>query len=69
MLTLGWYSSWTYCSALKQVQDEGDGTAVDPDEEVDAGQRDVGCAGDAEDEGHGVHHGCHGPAGEESQFV
>ncbi len=26
---------WSYCGALKKVQDEGHGTAVDADEEVD----------------------------------
>lgn len=28
-------SPWSYCGALKKVQDEGDGTAVDTNEEVD----------------------------------
>lgn len=55
-------SPWSYCGALKKVQDEGDGTAVDANEEVDTRQRDVGCAGHTEYEGHGVHHGRHRPA-------
>lgn len=55
-------SLWSYCGALKKVQDEGDGTAVDANEEVDTWQRDIGCAGDTEYKGHGVHHRCHRPA-------
>lgn len=27
---------WSYCGALKKVQDKGDGTAVDANKEVDA---------------------------------
>lgn len=53
---------WSYCGSLKKVQDEGYGAAVDANEEVDTWQRDVGCAGDTEYVGHGVHHGCHRPA-------
>lgn len=34
-----------YLCAIKQVQDKCDGTAVDADEEVDAGERDVRGAG------------------------
>lgn len=52
----------TYCGALKEVQDEGDGAAVDANKQVDTRQRDVGGAGDTEDIGHGVHHGGHRPA-------
>lgn len=59
---------WSYCGALKEVQNEGDGTAVDADEEVDTRQRDVGCAGDTEYKGHGVHHGCHRPATREREI-
>lgn len=51
----------THRCAVKQVKDEGDGTAVDANKQVDAGQRDVGCAGNTEDVGHGVHHGRHRP--------
>lgn len=54
-------SLWSYCGALKKVQDEGDGAAVDAYEEVDARQRDVGCAGDTEYDGQRVHHGRHRP--------
>lgn len=54
-------SLWSYCGALKKVQDEGDGAAVDAYEEVDARQRDVGCAGDTEYDGQWVHHGRHRP--------
>lgn len=52
---------WSYCRALKKVQDKGNGTAIDANEKVDAWQRDIGCAGDTEYEGHGVHHWCHRP--------
>lgn len=58
---------WSYCGAFKKVQDEGDGTAVDADEEVDTWQRDVGCAGNTEYKGHGVHHGYHRPAKREKE--
>jgi hypothetical protein len=34
---------------LEQFQYEGEGAAVDADEQVDAGQRDVGCTGDVKD--------------------
>ena len=50
-----------YRGAWEQVQDEGDGAAVEADEEVDAGERDIGCAWNTEHVGHGVHHGRHGP--------
>lgn len=46
---------------LKQLQDEGNGAAVDADEQVDAGQRHIGCARHVKDVGHGIHHGCHWP--------
>ena len=48
-----------YPVVFKELQDEGDGAAVDADEEVDAGERDVGRAGHTEHVGHGVHHGGH----------
>ena len=44
-----------------ELHEEGGHAAVDADEEVDAGQHHVGCAGNAEDEGGGVHHGGDGP--------
>lgn len=46
---------------VEELHDEGGHAAVDADEEVDAGQHHVGCAGHAEDEGGGVHQGGDGP--------
>lgn len=51
----------SYCALLEKVQDEGDGAAVQANEEVDARQRDIGRAGNPEDVRHGVHHGGHRP--------
>ena len=59
----------TYCTVcvcatyiiIKELHNKGGHTAVNADEEVDAGQHHVGCAGHAEDEGGGVHHGGDGP--------
>ena len=62
-LNWGKYKNKRYPVVFEELQDEGDGAAVDADEEVDAGQRDVGGAGHAEHVGHGVHHGCHRPPG------
>lgn len=39
---------WSYCGVLKKVQDESEGTAVQANEEVDARQRDICCAGNVE---------------------
>lgn len=46
---------------VKELHHEGGQTAVYADEEVDAGQHHVGCAGHTEDEGGRVHHGDDGP--------
>lgn len=45
----------------KQFQDKGGDAAVDPDEEVDGGQKDVGRAGDGEHKGSWVHQGSDWP--------
>lgn len=47
----------------KQLHDEGGDTSVDADEDVDAGEDNIGCAGDLEEEGGRVHQGSDGPAG------
>lgn len=52
---------------IKQLHDEGGHAAIDADEEVDAGQHHVRCAGNAEDEGSWIHHGGDGPPGERQQ--
>lgn len=49
---------------FKELHNKGGHAAVNTDEEVDAGQHHVGCAGHAEDEGGGVHHGSDGPSAE-----
>lgn len=46
---------------IKELQNKGCDAAVNTDEEVDACQHHVGCAGHAEEEGGGVHHGGDGP--------
>ncbi len=39
----------------EQLHDEGGDAAIDADEDVDAGEDDVGRAGDLKEEGGGVH--------------
>lgn len=51
-------TSAVFCNVYlinKQFQNKGGDAAVDPDEEVDGGQNDVGCAGDGEHKGSWVH--------------
>lgn len=50
-----------YRVILEEFQNESNGAAVDADEEIDAGQRDVCRAGNTEHVRHGVHHRCHRP--------
>lgn len=47
---------------VQELHDEGGHAAVDADEEVDAGEDHVRCAGHAEDEGGRVHERSDGPA-------
>lgn len=47
---------------IEELHDKGGHAAVNTNEEVDAGQRHVSCAGHAEDEGERVHHGRDSPA-------
>lgn len=49
---------------VEELHNKGGHTAVDTDEEVDAGQHYVSCAGHAEEEGGWVHHGSDGPSAE-----
>lgn len=51
----------TYIAA-KKLQDEGGHTAVDSNEDVDAGQDHIGRAGDLKEERRGVHQRSYGPA-------
>lgn len=46
---------------VKELHDEGGHTAIYANEEVDAGQHHISCAGHTEDEGGWVHHWCDGP--------
>lgn len=46
---------------INELHNKGGYAAVNTNEEVDAGQHHVGCAGHAEDKGGGVHHGGDGP--------
>lgn len=46
---------------VKELHDECGYAAVDADEEVDAGQNHIRCAGHAEQEGSGIHHRSDGP--------
>lgn len=55
------YACATYI-IIEELHNKGGHAAVNADEEVDAGQHHVGCAGHAEDEGGGVHHGGDGPS-------
>lgn len=48
----------------EELQHEGGHAAVDPDEEVHAGEDHIGGAGDLEHEGGGVHERCDRPPGE-----
>ena len=66
-----WNLSCLFCACshpvvFEQLQDEGDGAAVDADEQVDAGQGHVGGARDVEDVGQGIHHGRHRPPARET---
>lgn len=54
------YVATTYI-VIKELHNKGGHAAVNTDEEVDAGQHHVGCAGHAEDEGGWVHHRGDGP--------
>lgn len=54
---------------VQELHDEGGHAAVDADEEVDAGQHHVGCAGHAEDEGGGVHQRGDGPPAAREETV
>lgn len=47
---------------IEELHDKGGHAAVNTNEEVDAGQHHVSCAGHAEDEGERVHHGRDSPA-------
>lgn len=46
---------------IKELHNKGGHAAVNTNEEVDASQHHVGCAGHTEDEGGRVHHGGDGP--------
>lgn len=48
--------------AAKKLQDEGGHAAVDPNQDVDAGQHHVSRAGDLKEEGCWVHQRSYGPA-------
>lgn len=46
---------------IEEIHDKGGHAAVDANEEVDAGEHHIGCAGHAKDEGGRVHQGGDGP--------
>lgn len=46
---------------IEEIHDEGGHATIDADEEVDASQHHISCAGHAEDEGGRVHQGGDGP--------
>lgn len=46
----------------KQLHDKGGDAAIDPDEDVDAGENYICCAGDLKEEGSWVHERRDGPA-------
>lgn len=52
---------YTYI-ATEKLQDEGGHTAIDSNEDVDAGQDDVGCARDLKEERCWIHQRSYGPA-------
>lgn len=54
------YVTATYI-IIKEFHNKGGHAAVNTNEEVDASQHHVGCAGHTEDEGGGVHHRGDGP--------
>lgn len=51
----------------EELQHKSGHTAIDPDEEVHASEDHVGCAGDLEHEGGGVHERCDGPPIQQKQ--
>lgn len=57
-LTVAQFSA-AYPIVFKELQDEGDGAAVDAYEQVDTGQGHICGTWDVEYVGHGVHHGRH----------
>lgn len=52
-------SESSYPVVFEKLQDEGDGAAVDANEQVDAGQGHIRSTWDVEYVGHGIHHGRH----------
>lgn len=46
---------------VEEIHDKGGHATIDADEEVDAGQHHIGCAGHAKNEGGRVHQGGDGP--------
>lgn len=48
----------------KQLHDKGGDAAIDADEDVDAGENYICCAGDLKEEGGWVHQRRDGPAGD-----
>lgn len=53
----------------EELQHKSGHTAIDADEEVHTGEDHVGCAGDLEHEGGGVHERCDGPPGEAQRHM
>lgn len=53
--------SWITHIVIEEIHDKGGHATVDANEEVDAGQHHIGCAGHTKDEGGRVHQGCDGP--------